>query len=505
MRTDPGCYRAAPIGSYGEADPSIHATRGVPLAVIKHSRQFYIGGNWVEPLVARTLDVVNPATLATCGVISLGSARDVDRAVDAARRAFPAYSASPLAVRKDLIGRIIDACLAREDAFAQAMQQEMGSPISFARSRQTREAMGPFREMLKVLDSYAWQSELGGLPVHREAIGVAGLITPWNWPVNAITSKLAAALAAGCTVVLKPSEFSPLSAILLAEAVHEAGVPAGVFNLVNGEGPQVGRAIAQHAGIDIVSFTGSTRAGIQVAKDAADSVKRVVQELGGKSANIVLPDADLATAIPFGVRRCFTNSGQSCQAPTRMLVHSSQRAEVLEIARATAQAIRVGDPTDPAVDMGPVANRAQFEKVRQLIQQGIEEGAHLLCGGLDRPGEMEAGYFVQPTIFADVTPAMTIAQEEIFGPVLCILCYDTEDEAVEIANDSRFGLAGYVQSRDVDRARRVGARMRAGRIYINGHPGSNAIPFGGYKHSGNGRQQGVYGLEEFLEAKAYAC
>lgn len=472
---------------------------------MNHSLKFYIGGTWVEPTLPNARPVINPATEQECGQISFGTADDVDRAVQAARRAFPEFSRTTPQWRISLLRSIIESCEARAEQFAQAIMNEQGSPILWARTRQTREAMGPFRQMIELLGHYPWETELGGLPVVREPIGVSGLITPWNWPLNAITSKLASALASGCTVVLKPSEFSPLTAIVLAEALHDAGVPKGVFNLVNGEGPEVGEALSKHPQVDLVSFTGSTRAGIAVAKAAADSVKRVVQELGGKSPNIVLPDADLGSAIPFGVLRCFSNTGQSCQAPTRLLVHRSQRDEVIEIARRTATSVRVGDPTDPVVTMGPVANEPQFRKVRDLIRHGIAEGATLVCGGAELPVGITRGYFIQPTVFADVLPSMTIARQEIFGPVLSIFCYDTEEDAIALANDTEYGLAGYVQSRDLQYAKKVASRVRAGRIYINGHPGSNAIPFGGYKMSGNGRQQGVFGLEEYLEVKAIAC
>jgi aldehyde dehydrogenase (NAD+) len=382
------------------------------------------------------------------------------------------------------------------------MTAEMGSPITFSNEVQTVNALTHFREMVSVLESYEFERFMGGTLIRREPIGVCGLITPWNWPLNQVTSKLAPAIAAGCTTVLKPSEIAPLSAILFAEILHDAGVPKGVFNLVNGDGPTVGEAISNHPDIDMVSFTGSTRAGILVAKGAATTVKRVVQELGGKSANILLPDADLEKAVPAGVLRCFTNTGQSCQAPTRMLVHRSQRDAAVALARTAADQVRVGDPLDPKTTMGPLVSKAQFDKVQGLIERGNRDGATLVCGGVGRPADFNRGYFVRPTVFADVTPDMAIAKEEIFGPVLSMMTYESEDDAVAIANGTTYGLAGYVQGRDIDRVRRVAERIRAGRIYLNGAPVDRSVPFGGYKQSGNGREHGVFGFEEYLEVKA---
>jgi aldehyde dehydrogenase (NAD+) len=367
---------------------------------------------------------------------------------------------------------------------------------------QTVNALTHFKEMISVLKSYEFERFMGGTLIRREPIGVCGLITPWNWPLNQVTSKLAPVIATGCTAVLKPSEIAPLSTVLLAEILHDAGVPMGVFNLVNGDGPTVGEAISNHPDIDMVSFTGSTRAGILVAKGAATTVKRVVQELGGKSANILLPDADLEKAVPAGVLRCFTNTGQSCQAPTRMLVHRSQRDAAVALARNAIDQVKVGDPLDPKTTMGPLVSKAQFDKVQGLIERGIREGATLVCGGVGRPADFNRGYFVRPTVFADVTPDMAIAKEEIFGPVLSMMAYESEDEAVTIANGTSYGLAGYVQGKDIERVRRVAARIRAGRIYLNGAPVDRSVPFGGYKQSGNGREHGVFGFEEYLEVKA---
>jgi aldehyde dehydrogenase (NAD+) len=468
----------------------------------KNDTKFYIDGEWVAPAVPKLFDVINPATEEVAGQISLGSAADVDRAVAAARRAFPAYSQTSREERLALLEKIIKLYEARSDELARAMTAEMGSPITFSNEVQTVNALAHFKEMVSVLKSYKFENFMGGTLIRREPIGVCGLITPWNWPLNQVTSKLAPALAAGCTVVLKPSEVAPLSTILLAEILHDAGVPKGVFNLVNGDGPTVGEAISAHPGIDMVSFTGSTRAGIRVATAAAATVKRVTQELGGKSPNIILKGADLETFVPAGLLRCYTNAGQSCQAPTRMLVHSSQRDAAVALAKKTAEQVKLGDPLDPASQMGPLVSKAQFDKVQGLIEKGIKEGATLVCGGTGRPAGFNRGYFVRPTVFADVTPDMTIAKEENFGPVLSMITYETEDEAVEIANNTSYGLAGYVQAADIDHARKVANKIRAGRIYLNGAPSISSVPFGGYKQSGNGREHGVFGFEEYLEVKA---
>ncbi len=467
-----------------------------------NNTKFYIDGAWVAPAVPKLWDVINPATEDVTGQISLGSSADVDKAVAAARRAFPGFSSTSREERLALLQRIIDEFESRNDVMAAAMTAEMGSPITFSKEVQTVNALSHFKEMISVLKSYEFERFMGGTLIRREPIGVCGLITPWNWPLNQITSKLAPAIAAGCTVVLKPSEFSPLSAIIFAEALHAAGVPKGVFNLVNGDGPTVGEAISGHPDIDMVSFTGSTRAGILVAKAAATTVKRVTQELGGKSANIILRGTDLEKAIPAGVLRCFTNTGQSCQAPTRMLVHRSQREAAVALAKRAADSVKVGDPRDAATTMGPLVNKTQFDKVQGLIERGIQEGATLVCGGAGRPAGFNRGYFVRPTVFADVTPDMTIAKEEIFGPVLSMMTYETEDEAVAIANNTTYGLAGYVQAADIADARRVAQRIRAGRIYLNGAPVDRGVPFGGYKQSGNGREHGIFGFEEYLEVKA---
>ncbi|KRQ99434.1 aldehyde dehydrogenase family protein [Bradyrhizobium valentinum] len=464
--------------------------------------KFYIDGAWVDPAAPSTLGIVNPATEETFAQISLGSRQDVDRAAKAARRAFATYSEASVEQRLSWLQKIIEGFRARLPELARTMTLEMGAPITFATQRQATVALFHFEEAARVLAQYRFEERMGNGIIRREPVGVCGLITPWNWPLNQVASKVAPALATGCTVVLKPSEIAPLSAMLFAEIVDDAGVPAGVFNLVNGDGPTVGEAIAAHPDIDMVSFTGSTTAGVRVAKLAADTVKRVAQELGGKSANIILADADLKAAVIEGVHACYTNAGQNCQSPTRMLVPRARREAAFEAAREAVDTIRLGDPLDPASTMGPLVSQTQFEKVQNLIQSGVDEGATLVAGGMGRPAEINRGYYVRPTVFGDVTPQMRIAREEIFGPVLSIMSYDTEEQAIEIANDTPFGLAGFVQSRDLDRARAVANRIRAGRVYLNGAPFDRSLPFGGYKQSGNGREFGVFGFEEYLEVKA---
>jgi aldehyde dehydrogenase (NAD+) len=464
--------------------------------------KFYIDGRWVQPAIPSKVDILNPATEEAFGRVSLGSGVDVDRAVQAARRAFTVYSQVSVEERLSYLRKIIDGFRARLPELARMMTLEMGAPITFATERQATVALFHFEEAERVLARFEFEERVGPGIIRHEPIGVCGLITPWNWPLNQVASKVAPAIATGCTVVLKPSEVAPLSAMLLAEIIHEAGLPAGVFNLVNGDGPTVGEAIAAHPGIDMVSFTGSTAAGVRVAKLAADTIKRVAQELGGKSANIILRDADLRASVVAGVHACYTNAGQNCQSPTRMLVHRSQREAAFEAARAAVAGIRIGDPLDPATTMGPLVSQSQFDKVQGLIQSGLDEGATLVAGGPGRPAGLNRGYYVRPTVFGDVDARMRIAREEIFGPVLAIMNYDTEDEAIEIANDTPFGLAGFVQSSDPDRARRVASRIRAGRVYLNGAPFDRSLPFGGYKQSGNGREFGIYGFREYLEVKA---
>jgi aldehyde dehydrogenase (NAD+) len=465
-------------------------------------KKFYIDGSWIDPIEPRSCDVISPTDEKVVGQVNLGSAADVDRAVAAARHAFATYSETSKQERLALLRRIVQICEARREELSQAMTLEMGSPISFSRETQSGNGIVNFKEMIATLEKYEFERFVGAALIRREAIGVCGLITPWNWPMNQITSKLASAFAAGCTVVWKPSEIAPLSATLLAEVMDSAGVPKGVFNMVQGDGATVGEAISRHPDIDMISFTGSTRAGVLIAKAAADSVKRVTQELGGKSPNIILPSADLSSAVTDGVKRCFTNSGQSCQAPTRLLVHREQRSLVLEIAERAASQVSLGNPLDPATTMGPVVSKAQFDKVQRLIESGVAQGATLVCGGPGRPDGFEKGHYVRPTIFADVTSNMEIARQEIFGPVLSIMFFRSEDEAVTMANDTPYGLSAYVTAGDLSDAQRVARRIRAGRVYLNGAPADRSAPFGGYKQSGNGREKGSFGLEEYLEVKA---
>jgi aldehyde dehydrogenase (NAD+) len=464
--------------------------------------RFYIDGAWVEPLGQERSGIVNPATEEEFARIALGTAADVDRAARAARRAFASYSETGREERLGYLQRIVEGFRRRLAELARMMTQEMGAPITFSTQRQATVALFHFEEAIRVLEKFEFEWAEGVGRIRREPVGVCGLITPWNWPLNQVASKVAPALATGCTVVLKPSEIAPLSAMMLAEIIHDAGVPAGAFNLVNGTGVPVGEAIASHPEIDMVSFTGSTRAGIRVAQLAAETVKRVAQELGGKSANIILDDVDMAKAVAQGIAACNTNGGQNCQSPTRMLVPAAQLGAVIAAAQATVEAIRVGDPMDPETELGPLVSRRQFDRVQELIQSGLDEGATLVAGGPGLPAELNRGYFVRPTVFADVEPHMRIAREEIFGPVLSIMTYRSEDEAVDIANDTPFGLAGFVQSADPIRARRIAERLRAGRVYYNGAPFDRALPFGGYKQSGNGREFGRFGFEDYLEVKA---
>lgn len=466
------------------------------------AHQFYINGRWTSPAIPATLPVVNPATEAVVVEVARGSAEDVDRAVAAARGAFAGWSATPAAARAQVLGKIHTLILERKEQLAQALSLEMGAAIGFARAMQVPLAAEHVRVARDLLSSYRFQTVEGGTAIEREPIGVCGLITPWNWPLYQITAKVAPAIAAGCTVVLKPSELSPLSALLFAQLVHDAGLPPGVFNLVNGSGADVGAAMAAHGDIDMISITGSNRAGALVAQAAAPTVKRVTQELGGKSPNVLLPDADFAKAVPLGVMSAFRNVGQSCSAPTRMIVPRSRLAEVEALAAATANALIVGDPQSEQTQLGPIANEAQFHRVQTMIQAGLDEGAKLVCGGPGRAAGFDKGFYTRPTVFSDVDNAMRIAQEEIFGPVLCIIAYETVDEAVAIANDTVYGLGAHVQGQDLDLARAVASRIRAGQVHLN-HPAWNPMaPFGGYKRSGNGREYGVQGFEEYLETKA---
>jgi aldehyde dehydrogenase (NAD+) len=465
-------------------------------------REFYIDGRWVAPVQPREFKVINPATEEVAGVISMGSAADVDRAVAAARRAFGEYSRTTPAERRALLERILAAYRAHYDEIATAISDEMGAPVTLARKMQAAIGLWHITAMIEVLDSFQFEEPRGATRLVYEPVGVCGLITPWNWPINQVAAKVLPALAAGCTMVLKPSEYSPFSAALWAQVMHEAAVPAGVFNLVNGDGPTVGAALATHPDIDMVSFTGSTRAGTEVARGAAATVKRVHQELGGKSPNLLLDDVDFERAVTAGVQHVMRNSGQSCNAPTRMLVPAARLAEVEAIAKRVAEAVIVGDTKAAQTVIGPVVSKIQFDRVQSYIEKGIAAGAKVVTGGPGRPSGLAKGYFVRPTVFSGVRNDMTIAREEIFGPVLCIIPYDTEDEAIRIANDTPYGLSAYIWSKNPARARAVGARIRAGQILLNGASADMHTPFGGFKQSGNGREWGEHGLRDFLEIKA---
>mgnify|MGYP003676442603 FL=1 len=464
--------------------------------------QFYIDGQWVDPVEPRTLDVVNPATEAVYGRISIGSAADVDAAVAAASRAFETFSKTSREERIALLEKILEVFNRRSDEVAEAIMDEMGAPWGLAKYAQAASGTQHIGAAIEALKTYEFEEKVGSAIVVKEPIGVCGLITPWNWPMNQVAVKVAPALAAGCTMILKPSEIAPFDAIIFAEILDEAGVPAGVFNLINGDGPGVGTALSQHPGIAMVSFTGSTRAGVLVAQNAAPTVKRVAQELGGKSANIILDDADLEEAVTAGTKAMFDNTGQSCDAPSRMLVPKDKMAAAAEIAAKVAASATVGNPRDKGTRIGPVVSDVQWGKIQQLIQKGIDEGATLVAGGTGRPEGLETGYYVKPTVFANVSNDMTIAREEIFGPVLSIIPYEDEDDAIRIANDTPYGLSGYVSSGDVEHARKIAARMRTGMVHINGADLEALAPFGGYKQSGNGREWGAHGIGEFLEVKS---
>ncbi len=469
---------------------------------MSNERKFYIDGQWVDPHGTATLDVINPATEEAIATIALADAEDVNRAVAAARRAFETFSRTTPAERIALLEKIIAAYQARMGDIAEAVSSEMGAPLSLANAAQAPAGLGHLMYTLNALKEFEWEEQVGNHRVIREPIGVCGLITPWNWPLNQICAKVAPAIAAGCTMILKPTEIAPLNALIVAEVMDAAGVPAGVFNLINGDGPTAGVAMSSHPDIDMMSFTGSTRAGVSVAREAAPTVKRVHQELGGKSPNIVLDDADFPTAVAQGMGACVLNSGQSCNAPTRMLVPNQRMDEAAAIAKATAEGVKVGDPRAADTNVGPVVSEAQFNKIQGLIRKGIEEGATLQTGGEGRPDGLNRGYYVKPTVFSHVTNDMTIAREEIFGPVLSIIGYEDEAEAIRIANDTPYGLSGYVQSGNIERARNVARQIRAGNVHINGAPVDPAVPFGGYRQSGNGREFSRWGLEEFLETKA---
>src|SRR6478735_6367884 len=466
--------------------------------------QFYIDGAWVDPAVKKSTPVVNPATEEAMYEVALGSKADVDKAVAAAKRAFVTFSQTSRDERVALLTKVIEIYKGRLKEIGAAVSAEMGAPLPMAEKLQAGAGLGHLMTTLDVLKNYHFEEPVGTAMVLREPVGVVGMITPWNWPLNQIACKVAPALAAGCTMVLKPSEFTPTSGLIFAEVLHEAGVPAGVFNLVNGLGPEVGVAMSEHPDIDMISFTGSTRAGIDVAKRAANTVKRVSQELGGKSPNVILEGADLNKAVSGGVAHVFNNSGQSCNAPTRMIVPTARMAEVKAIAKAVADKTKAGDPKAEGTTIGPVVNRTQWDKIQALIKKGVDEGATLVAGGPGLPEGVNKGFYVRPTVFADVTNDMTIAREEIFGPVITILGAKDEAEAVKIANDTPYGLAGYVSAGSVEGATRVGRQIRAGNVNLNGVPNERTAPFGGYKQSGNGREWGKFGLEEYLEVKAIA-
>ena len=464
--------------------------------------QFYIDGKWVDPLKPETLDVINPATEESVGKLSLGSELDVDKAVEAAKNAFKAFSKTSVAERLELLTAIRNIYKQRYDEIANAIMIEMGAPINLASGAQASVGLSHLKTAIRVLESQKFEYTHNNMIIRKEPIGVCGLITPWNWPINQVVSKLAPCIAAGCTSVLKPSEIAPLSSILLTEIIHEAGVPPGVFNMVNGYGPVVGEAMSRHKDIDMMSFTGSTRGGIAVATASAQSVKRVSQELGGKSPNIVIDDEKFIESVERGVTGCMSNTGQSCNAPTRMLVPASRHNEALEIAKKTAESMKTGNPTLRDTDIGPLVSETQFNKVQTLLESGLKSGAKLVTGGPGRPPGLEKGYYVKPTIFGNVSNDMEIAREEIFGPVLSIIPYNTDEEAVSIANDTEYGLAAYVAGENIEKLMYFARNLNAGQVHLNYVSGGSDAPFGGFKKSGNGREKAEWGLEEFLEVKA---
>ncbi len=469
---------------------------------MREYRQFYINGEWVDPVKPNSFDVINPATEEVCAHISLGSEEDVNRAVAAAKAAFATFSRTSVKERIELLESCAAVYQKYYNDIADAIREEMGAPKELAAGAQAYCGLGHLQEAAKILKTFKFEEDMGPHRVFKEPIGVCGLITPWNWPVNQISCKVAPALAVGCTMVLKPSEVAPLSGYLFAKVMHEAGVPAGVFNLVNGDGPVVGTALSKHPDVDMMSFTGSTRAGSLVAQNAAPTVKRVTQELGGKSPNIVLDDADLEAAVTRGVMHMYQNTGQSCNAPSRMLVPRAKLAQAEAIAAKVTESVVVGDPTVDGTTMGPVVSEVQFNKIQGLIEKGIAEGAKVVTGGPGRPEGISKGYFIRPTVFSQANNEMTIAREEIFGPVLTMIPYDTEEEAIQLANDTPYGLAGYVQSENIEHARSVASKIRAGNVAINGAGAGFDVPFGGFKQSGNGREWGAHGFTDFLEIKA---
>ena len=469
---------------------------------MKNLNKFYINGDWVTPISTDTFPVTNPANEEIVGTIAMGNQEDVNIAVEAANEAFITYSTTSKEERLNLFKKLREVTMLRYEELAQAITCEMGAPISMSRDAQTDAAIGHLDGFITALEQHKEKTTLdNGDILIKEPIGVCGLITPWNWPINQITLKVLPALAAGCTCILKPSEHTPLSAMIYAEIIHEAGFPPGVFNLVNGDGPRVGAALSKHNNIQMMSFTGSTRAGKNVTCDAAESIKRVTLELGGKSPNIVFSDCNLEEQITASINECMFNTGQSCDAPTRLLVEESCYKEAIALAKSSGESVVVGDPLDEGDHIGPLFDKIQFDRVQNLIQAGINEGAKLLVGGLDKPSGFEAGWYVKPTIFVDVTNDMRVAQEEIFGPVLVIIPFKDEAEAIKIANDTPYGLAAYIQTGDSVKAERVAMQLRAGAIHINGGEFNYGSPFGGYKQSGNGREGGSMGLEDYFETK----
>ena len=464
--------------------------------------KFYINGSWVDPIKKETIDIINPADESIAGKLSVGSAEDIDKAVKAARTAFSSFSESSKKERLDLLNTIRNIYKKRFDDIAEAIMTEMGAPINLARGAQAMVGLGHLKTAIRVLEEHKFEYVHNGYTVRHEPIGVCGLITPWNWPINQIVSKLGPCLASGCTAILKPSEIAPLSANIIAEIIHEAGTPSGVFNMVHGIGPIVGEAMSNHPDIDMMSFTGSTRGGIAVAQASAKTVKRVSQELGGKSPNIILDDEIFEKSVTDGVNGTMSNTGQSCNAPTRMLVPATRHDEAVKIAKDAAEQLTTGSPKNEETDIGPLVSEVQYNKVQRLIKAGISEGATLVTGGSGKPEKLDSGYYVRPTVFGNVNNKMEIAREEIFGPVLSIIPYNSEEEAIEIANDTEYGLAAYVSGENKDKMMMLARKIKAGQIHLNhGSAGTNA-PFGGFKQSGNGREKAEWGLEEFLEVKA---
>ena len=464
--------------------------------------KFYINGQWVDPVKDETINIINPANESVIGQLNVGNAQDIDKAVTAAKKAFSNFSITPVQERLELLTEIRNIFKKRFDDIVDSITTEMGAPIKLSRGAQPAVRLGHLKTAIRVLENHKFEYEFNGSLIRHEPIGVCGLITPWNWPINQTISKLGPCLASGCTAILKPSEISPLSANVIAEIIHEAKAPAGVFNMVHGLGPIVGEALSSHQDVDMMSFTGSTRGGIAVAQASAKTVKRVSQELGGKSPNIILDDTAFESSVKIGVEKIMENTGQSCNAPTRMLVPKNRHEEAMQIAKLVAENLKTGDPKEETTDIGPLVSDVQYKKVQSLIESGINAGAKLVTGGTGRPSHLNKGYYVKPTVFGDVDNKMEIAQEEIFGPVLSIIPYDSEDEAVEIANDTNYGLSAYIAGENIERLKEIGRKIRAGQVHINYGSGGTNAPFGGFKQSGNGREKAEWGLEEFLETKA---